>query len=163
MNFYCLRPLHIDDEIKIQAYTEYDTLDFLHWGSALIENNRFYVAEGSIVCDLVSFNDSANFAVSKRIRDKLLKNSITGFGLFPITIDGHNEDYFGFMNISEAGPILNLDELNNYETEHILFDRSSWDGSGIFHLKNSAINVVTQDVANLLLSENYSNIEISPL
>jgi|688.fasta_scaffold565472_1 hypothetical protein len=161
--FFRFRSEHIKDMIRIQSLVAYNTLDFIDNKSILIANNQFIIQSGSKVCDLLPFNDSSNFAISERLKKTLEQNNITGWGCFPILISGVKENYYGFQNFSKAGPILNLQALNSYEAEFIQFDIGTWDGSDIFHLEDTAINVIVPKVKMILEAGGFSNLEILPL
>lgn len=150
--------------IKIQSYEKYNTLSLLSSDDTPLKKNpTFYIKEGKKLFDIVQFNDSMNFAISTKFKMLLEKNKFTGWSSFPIKIDAVTEQYYAFMNVSKAGPILNLEALNNYETEFTEFDVSSWDGSDIFHLKDTLLNVCTEKVKMIIEDADISNIEIKPL
>ncbi len=162
-NFFRFRSKHLLNVLRIQSIIEYNTMDFISYNSILIANNQFKIQSGNIVCDLLPFNDSSNFAISERVKNILEENFITGWGCFPIEIFGLNEKYFGFQYLSKAGKILNLQALNSYETESIEFEIDSWNGSDIFHLEDTAINVMVPRVKEILESAGFTNLEILPL
>lgn len=163
MNFYKFRGAYSKNEARIQADVEYDTQSFLGVETPLVYFNKFKVAQGKTLYDIVEFHDSTNFAISEKLNNILLENNVTGWKSFPIVIDGRNESFYAFQNLSEAGPILNLDALNRYETEITEFDIKTWDGSDIFHLKDTGINVCTEKVMELIERNRVSNIKIRPL
>lgn len=161
--FYRFRSEHKKGVYRIQPIEEYDTLDFLGIECPLIENNKFTIKMGTKVFDILPFNDSSNFSISKRVKDLLEQNQIKGWSCFPIVINGINGEYFAFQNLSKAGPITNLEAVNNYETENYEFDVNTWNGSDIFHLEDTAINVCTRKVKEILEKAKITNLEILPL
>ncbi|MBK7911438.1 hypothetical protein [Candidatus Pollutiaquabacter sp.] len=161
--FYRFRAEDKKGSVRIKSKVDYDTLDILRKDSPLIENNQFFIANGTKFFDIVQFDDSLNFAISKKMKNLLDSNNITGWRCFPIVIENSKEEYFGFQNTGIAGPITNLEAVNNYETEFREFDITTWDGSDIFNLDGSLFNVCTERVIDLLQKERVSNLEIAYL
>ena len=54
----------------------------------------------------------------------------------------------------------NLEAVNNYETDYREFDTETWDGSDIFNLQNTLLNVCTARVKELLESTKITNKQI---
>jgi hypothetical protein len=161
--FYRFRPADEKDCLRIQASVKYDTLDLIRQDSPLTKSNDFTIAAGKYTNDIIQFDDSLNFAISKRLKLLLENNNVYGWSSFPINIKGLNEAYFAFQVISVAGPILNLDAVNNYETEFREFDINTWDGKEIFSLKDTLLNVCTERVKDMFMRSNITNIKIMPL
>ena len=161
--FYRFRSAHNKNVYRIQPLEEYDTLDFLHEKTPLIQHNLFTITEGTKAFEILPFNDSSNFAISKRMKELLEQNDIKGWSSFPIIINGLEDEYFAFQNLSKAGPITNLDAVNDFETDNHEFDVNTWDGSDVFHLENTGMNVCTEKVKNILEKAKISNLEILPL
>ena len=72
-------------------------------------------------------------------------------------------NYYLPIIISIAGPILNLDALNSYETENVEFDRSTYDGSNIFSLENTLLFVCDEKVKNILEKQEITNLKFRNL
>lgn len=161
--FYKFKGAWKKDVIRIQSLVEYDTLSLISQDSPLVQNSKFKIKQGSKLYDIIHFNDSQNFAISQKVKDILETNEFIGWDCFPILIEDINEKYFAFQNISEAGPILNLDAINRLETDRREFDIKSWNGADIFHLQDTLVNVCTGKVKEILVRENISNLDISPL
>lgn len=149
--------------LQIQSEIKYPTLVILGKVTELKTNNRFSIDKGNKKFDLIEFADSRHFAISQKFKDCLDTNQIIGYDTFELIIDGINEKYYGFQNIVEAGPILNQDDLMEMKTESIEFDLSTWDGSEIFHLKNTLLHICTERVKNIIEENKLTNIEFKPL
>lgn len=161
--FYRFRPADVKDCLRIQASVNYNTLDLIREDSPLIKSNSFTIATGKYANDIIQFDDSLSFAISKRLKLLLEDNNVSGWSSFPINIKGLTESYFAFQVVSVAGPILNLDAVNNYETEFREFNINTWDGKEIFSLKDTLLNVCTERVRDIFVKENITNIKIMPL
>jgi hypothetical protein len=161
--FYRIDGAYKKSAVRIQPLEEYDTLKILDKTSRLNSNSIFKIKEGKKIFDIIQFYDSSNFAISDRVKKVLEENNISGWSCFKIKIDGINENYYVFQNISKAGRILNLDAINNYETENREFDKNTWDGSDIFNLENTLLNIVTPKVKEVLEKAKVTNLEILPL
>lgn len=161
--FYRFRPEDKKGCIRIKAGIEYDTLKLIAEESPLIKSNQFTVAAGSKWFDLVQFEDSMNFAISEKMKEALTQNHISGWDCFPIVIERAPQKYFGFQTLGGAGPILNLEALNNYETDVTEFDLSTWDGSDIFSLEETLLHACTPKVKQVLEKAEISNLEMFAL
>jgi hypothetical protein len=149
-------------EILIQPKIDFNTLELIGSESPLVKYPDFNVKKGTKKFDILSFNNSSNFAISEKLKVLLEKNNLTGWSCFPIVIEGLNEKYYAFQNLSEAGIILNLEDYNSYEEECIKFNVNNWSKSDIFHLKDSLINVCTKKVKDILENSEITNIEFNP-
>jgi hypothetical protein len=149
--------------LQIQSEIKYPTLVILGKETELKKNNKFSIDKGKKLFDLIEFADSRHFAISQRFKDCMDINQINGYSTFELIIDGINEKYYGFQNIAEVGPILNQDDLMEMKTESIEFDLSTWDGSEIFHLKDTLLHVCTERVKNIIEENKLTNIEFKPL
>ena len=149
---------------KIKGQNDYDSTAVLSVNSILKEKNIFDVYEGKKLFDIIQFADSTcNFAISKKLKKVLDEGNISGWDCFPIEIEGIQEVYYAFVNTSKAGEILNLNDVINYLTEYREFDISTWNGSSIFYLDKTTLNVCTEEVMNLILKEKITNIEFNSL
>lgn len=161
--FYAFGGAWKKDSIRIQTETLYNTVTLIDLKSPLVQNPLFSIKQGNKLYDIIHFNDSQNIAISEKLRDLFVENGISGWDCFKIDIKNLKENYYAFVNNSKAGPIENLDELNSYETERVLFDIKTWGGTDIFYLENSLLNVCTEKVKDIFLKNKISNIEISLL
>lgn len=149
--------------IEIKADTKYDQLEAFYNPHILKKNNTFKVYKGKKEFDLVGYQDPYNFAISGKVKDLLLKNNITGWDCYPIIIEGINSDYYGFHITGKAGPITSLDEDGDPMHDRTEFDISTWDGSDIFSLENTAIKVCIIKVKEILEKAKITNIEFVDL
>lgn len=149
--------------ILIEPKAKYDSIENLDEYSTLINNNVFFIDEGEKVFDVLRFAYGHNFAISSRFKELLEKNNISGWGCFPIIIEGLDECFFAFQNLGKAGPILNLEALNNYETENTEFDIDTWDHSDIFNLQDTLVNACTTKVKEIIEEAKITNISIDLL
>lgn len=149
--------------IRPQPKIQYDTLALLSVDSKLRENNNFYIVKGKKETDFIQFYDSQCFAISESVKKVFKEENVTGWDCFPIIIDGTSKLYYAFINASEAGVVTNRASVNNGETNRLKFEMSSWDGSDIFHLKDTLINVCTARVKEILEKKKFKNIDIYPL
>jgi hypothetical protein len=151
------------DVVRILPRSLYDPVSLLNLGSGLSEGEVFYIDEGHKVYGIIEFNDPSNFAISFKVKKILEDNRVTGWGCFPIRIEGIASPYFAFLNLAKAGPILNLEDVNNYRTKNRHFDVATWDGSDIFNLENTLLHVCVPRVKKLLIEAKVTNLEILPL
>lgn len=163
MIFFTIRSQRKKNEITILSRKYYDKLRFVTKDDYENGINSFTIDEGKILFDVVRFADSLNFAISEKFKNLLTDNKISGLSYFPITIEGVVERYHGIVVTSKAGPTLNLEAVNNYETDNREFDIKTWDGSDVFTLKDSLVIVVTPKVKHLLESARITNIDLFPL
>lgn len=162
-SFYIFTTNYTKGEIRPQPAVEYNTLALLDENSPLIKDNAFYIAKGKKEYDMIQFNNSSCIAITEKVKKLLEDNKITGWGSFPIRIDGAISEYFAFQNLAKAGPITNRSALMNHETEHVEFDISTWDGSDIFHLEDTLLNVCTPRVKDIFEKAKLKNLLIKPL
>ncbi len=162
-NLYKFGGAYKRSSIKIHTDLEYNTLELLNEETLLLKAPSFYVFQGKKEFDILQFSHSSCFAISEKLKSILEDNQITGWSCFPINIKGIENKYFAFQNLSKAGPLTNLEALNNYETEFREFDINTWNGSDIFHLKDTLLNVCTERVKSIFESSKITNIEILPL
>jgi hypothetical protein len=161
--FYMLDGAYKENAITIQSEVSYNTIKIFNGSNSEKIISNFRIEDGNELNDIVQFADSSNFAISEKLKSILEINQITGWSCFPIKINGINEKYYAFQNLSKAGKILNLDEINNYTTKHRIFDLKTWDGSDIFNLDNTLINVISSKVKEILELSKITNAEIVPL
>ena len=102
--------------------------------------------------------------ISDRFHQALVEAEITGWSDYKVEIEGSEDrQYHGFIVDGKAGPILNLDALNNFEADRTKFDLKSWDGSDIFNLKGTLIVACTERVANIIRKFKFTNVELEEL
>jgi hypothetical protein len=149
--------------IEIKTKIEYERYEILGLNSTLIKNNNFAIGKGKKLFDFIHFMDDMNFAISKRVKELLEANAVTGWKCFPIVIKDLPEEYYAFQNMGCAGRILNLEDINNRVSENREFDINTWDGSDIFNLDNTLLNVCTPRVKEILEKAKLTNMMIEPL
>lgn len=161
--FYMLEGAYEENAITIQSEVSYNTLEIFNGNDEEKIVSTFTIDDGNELNDIVQFADSSNFAISENLKSILESNHITGWSCFPIEIKGIKEKYYAFQNLSKAGKILNIDDINSYTTKHRIFDLKTWDGSDIFNLDNTLLNVITPKVKNIIEIAKVTNVEILPL
>ena len=150
--------------IQVDPIEEIDSLKMLDLNTKLLSNSIFKVNKGKKWLDFIPYESSGNFLISKNVKDILTSNNVQGISFFPTNIEVYPEkEYFGIIIISLAGPILNLEKLNNYEEEEIKFDLETWNGTDFFTLQKTLIFAITKKVKNILEKEKFTNIEIEVL
>ncbi|WP_408040217.1 hypothetical protein [Tenacibaculum amylolyticum] len=150
--------------IQVDPIKEIDSLTMLNEDTILLKENSFKVNKGTKWLDVIPYESSMNFLISKRLKTALVNENVSGVVFFPTTIINHPEkEYYGLIINSLAGPILNLEKLNNYEDEHIDFDFSTWKKTDFFTLTDTLIFGITERIKSLLEKGKYSNIEIERL
>lgn len=163
INFYRFNGAYKKGAVRIAPLAKYNTLKILDDDTELNAETVFQVKVGVKMFDIIQFFDSMSFAISEKVKDLLEANNVTGWKCFKIKIEGINENYYAFQNLAKAGPILNLEAINNYEAENREFDLNTWDGSDVFNLENTLLNVITLRVKNILEENKVTNIRILPL
>ncbi|OQA97047.1 MAG: hypothetical protein BWY22_01473 [Bacteroidetes bacterium ADurb.Bin217] len=158
MIFYNLDSADKRGAIEIQTEIPFKTGMHIPSDSNMITNNLFEVSKGKIFYDTIMFSDSfEHFAISKKLKELLEVNNICGWTCFPIIIKNHDVEYFVFQPTFIAGEILNLNKVNNYE-ENLKFDLNTWNGAGIFSLKNTTLILCTEFVKDLITKNKITNI-----
>jgi hypothetical protein len=120
-------------------------------------------ARGKNWYDIIQFDDSSFFVVSERVKELFVSKNITGLQLAKVNIVDAPVNYYLPIITSIAGPILNLDALNAYETENVEFDRRTYDGSNIFSLENTLLFVCDEKVKNILEKQEITNLKFRNL
>lgn len=163
MLFYRFRPEDQKGCVRLKPRTAYDTLNVVGRSSPLQAANEFRIARGRTWFDVAQFDDSLNFAISRKMKDALAEHRVSGWDCFPIAVPNAPQEYFAFQTLGKAGPILNLEALNNYETDRTEFDESTWDGSDIFNLENTLVVACVPRVKEVLEQARIGNLEYFPL
>ena len=148
--------------IKIQSlYSRFNGLEPISLDSPLVSQNQFRVDSGKKWYDLLQFADCFHFAISRKVKDLLEQEGITGWNSFPIEIvDEPTKDYHAFFVDAMVGKLTNLEALNAYETEVHEFDLSSWEGTDFFSHEDSLNIICTEKVKILLERKKVSNMEL---
>lgn len=161
--FYSFGTDYKRSAVEIETKIPFKSGDHIPLDSEMITNNVFEIVKGKKFFDLVGFADSdLHFAISKRFKELLEVNNVKGWACFPIVLNGSDEEYFVFQPTFVAGPILNLEKVNRYE-EQVKFDINTWDGSGIFTLKNTTLIACTEEVKQLIEEAGITNIDFQEL
>lgn len=141
----------------------YDHTELASLNSPIATNNRCTRASGTKWYDFVQLYDSFQFAISDRVRVALRTEGITGWDSIALDIPEAPTTYHLFFPTSKAGPILNLEALNNYGTEILEFDLGTWDGKDVFSLHETTFIICTGRVRQVLEAIKATNTEIGPL
>ena len=136
--------------VTLKASVPYDGSILPGPDSPIARSNLCSRASGTKWYDLAQFFDSLQFAISDRVKSALLAEGITGWGSVALDIPEAPTAYHLFFPTCTVGPILNLEALNNYETEIIDFDLSTWDGSDVFTLRDTLYILVAERVHRVL-------------
>ena len=149
-------------EIRPQPLHDYERMGMISNDCVLKKHNDFKVAAGKKWADVLGFYDSTNLIISDRVKTALEQHEMKGWGSFPINIIGfEDKKYHAFFPVTVVGKILNLEAVNNYETDHCEFDLSTWNGDEIFTNAETLNTVCTKKVKDLLESIKTTNVEFS--
>lgn len=158
--FYYIRSLSKKGVIQIAPRVEFEEFELLEKNTPLINNNIFDVTKGKVFYDIIEFSGCLHLAISEKTKKLLIGNLTTGWDCFPIEINNYTEKkYYGFQVLAKAGPITNLEKVNNYRAKYIEFQYNSWNGEDIFNLENTLLIVCTTKVKEFLERELISNIK----
>jgi hypothetical protein len=150
--------------VRLEANVKYGTLSMLNNESPLLKSDVIIKrARGKNWYDVIQFDDSSFFVVSERVKELFVSKNITGLQLAKVNIVDAPVNYYLPIITSIAGPILNLDALNAYETENVEFDRRTYDGSNIFSLENTLLFVCDEKVKNILEQQEITNLKFRNL
>lgn len=145
-------------EILIESTTDYDMLDVFRNKKNTQLPTDFVISEGSIFYDVVGFQDTANFAISSRFRDLLLKHEITGWNSYKINIKDVNNDYYGFQIEGKCGKILHPKEEGFYTG--LKFEKVNNEISDFCSPEETGMIICSSKVKDLLEEYKISNYEL---
>lgn len=121
-------------------------------------NFPMFISEGSKFYDIISFQDTCNFGVSEKLKNALIKNSVTGFTIYPITVNNSTINCFGFQVTGSCGNLIKPKEEGFYLGYK--FDIQTWDGSDFFSPKGSNLLFCTEKVKKIVDKLKITNAEI---
>ncbi len=146
--------------IRIEANIEYSSLSMVNSDSPLLNKNvSIKKTIGKNWHDIVQFEDSSFFVVSEKLKQIFDREKISGVELVKVNVTDAPVNYYLPIVKSIAGPILNLEALNSYETEKIEFDNSTYDGSNIFSLQDTLLFLCDEIVKKAIDEETITNIK----
>lgn len=146
-------------EILIESFINYDHQKLRKAEFDQIEPFEFRVSEGENLFDVIGYQDTSNFAISKKLYNLLRKNKITGWKGYEIYIVGKREKYYGFQVIGKCGP-LNMPKKMGFYTGY-KFDYDSWDGSDFFSPDGTMLLFCTSRVYELFKKNKITNAELT--
>lgn len=159
--FYDLGIERKKNEALIQSVLEYDEQKVRKAELTPQEPFEMEISEGKTLFDIVGFQDTSNFAVSKRLYDLLKENEITGWKGYEISIKGKDEIYYGFQVTGKCGK-LNMPAEAGFYTGY-KFDHSSWDKSDFFSPDETMLLFCTEKVQALLKKQKVTNAELTDI
>ncbi len=158
--FYFIRSLSKNGVIQITPRVEFEKFKLLDKDTPLIKNNIFDITKGKVFYDIIEFSGCLHLAITEKTKNLLISNLTTGLDFFPIEIYNYAEKkYYSLQVLAKAGPITNLDKVNNYRAKYVEFKFNSWKGEDIFNLENTLSIVCTTKVKEFLERELISNIK----
>lgn len=165
MELYRIRESLPKSSIRVLPIDQYNLSELISRHSVFPLMNKVKIRMGTVWNDILPFTDVGNFAISERIKKLLEDAELSGWSCDPIIIEGFNErPYFVFRITSDvAGEIMNIEELNRYETDRVQFDINTWDGSDFFTLKNTAIIACTSRVKDVFIGQKIKGLSFSLL
>lgn len=157
--FYDLGIERKKNEALIQSVLEYDEQKIRKAELTPQEPFEMEISEGKTLFDIVGYQDTSNFAISKRLYDLLKENEITGWKGYEISIKGKDEIYYGFQVTGKCGKLDMPAEAGFYTGYK--FDHGSWDGSDFFSPDETMLLFCTEKVQTLLKKQNVTNAELA--
>ncbi len=155
--FYGFYAKHQWRELLIEPVIHCYTFKLLEESDPIVSDSRYKVVKGAKQYDVVSYLNWSQFLISERLKKVLEDGGFNGFKCFSADVEGITKQYFGWLNINEAGPIVKEDR----DADIVWFDLNTWRGYDIFHLKGTFLNVCTQEVKDVIEGAAISNIEFS--
>ncbi len=156
--FFAFDAKHLWREIQIAPINDYYTFKLLNESDPIVLDAKYYVKKGTKLYDVVTYEDWSQFLISKRLKDILEREDFNGYKCFSAEIEGVSEEYFGWLNINEVGPVIKKSD-DNYI---VWFKLNTWHNYDFFHLKGTFRNVCTKKVKEVLEKEGITNIKFRP-
>ena len=156
--FFSFYPKHLSRELQIEPVLKYYSYKLLKKTDPIVLNSKYTIKKGTKQFDIITYFNWSQFLISEKFKNVLEKNEFCGYECFPAEIIGLTCKYFGWLNTSEAGPIVK----ESRETHEIWFDLKTWNNYDIFHLRDTFMNICTSEVKEMIEKENITNIEFSP-
>ncbi len=116
------------------------------------------ISEGKILYDIIGYQDTSNFAISKRLYDLLKENEITGWRAYEVSIKGQSNSYYGFQITGRCSKLDIPNEAGFYTGYK--FDSSTWDKSDFFSPDETMLLFCTEKVQKLFKKYKITNAEL---
>jgi len=156
--FYDLGIERKKNEALIQSVVEYDEQKVRKAELTPQEPFEMEISEGKNLYDIIGYQDTSNFAISKRLYDLLKENNITGWKGYEISINGQSDSYYGFQVTSKCGKLDMPKEAGFYTGYN--FDSSTWDESDFFSPDETMLLFCTEKVEKLFKKHKITNAEL---
>ncbi len=147
------------NEVLLQSVAEYDEHKVRKAEVIPIEPFKMEVSEGLYLYDIVGFQDTSNFAISKRVYELLRDSGITGWQGYDIDIKGNRRGYYGFQVTGKCGEIFMPPKPGFYTGYK--FELETWDKSDFFSPNGTMLLFCTDKVQKLFKEHNILNIELT--
>lgn len=158
MDYYFIGWAQTRGEIILQPTIEYDEQKIKIGKYRPSQSFPVKIAKGNKFYDVCYFADPFNFSISERLKNIFLENGFTGWGYYPLAIEGSAEQYYGFTVLGTCGPIKKPSTpgwVIGYE-----FDLKTWDGSDFFCPQDTLHTFFTDKVKYVLEKNKVSNFGI---
>ena len=146
------------DEALLQSFAEYDGQKIMKAESTPQEPFEMEISEGTTLYDVVGYQDTWNFAISKKMYDLLKSNKVTGWEGYRITIKGIEDVYFGFQVTGKCGALFSPKEEGFYTG--FRFDHNSWGNSDFFSPDGTMLIFCTEKVRSLFKIHKITNVSL---
>lgn len=156
--FYDLGIERKKDEALIESTVEYDEQRIRKAELTPQEPFKMKISEGIKLYDIVGYQDTANFAISRRLYTLLKNDEITGWKGYRILIEDRSDDYYGFQVTGKCGK-LDMPRQSGFYTGY-KFDYSTWDKSDFFSPSETTLLFCTDRVQRLFKKHKVTNAEL---
>lgn len=142
----------------LKSLVKYDEQKLLK--AEIIPKNIFEmeISEGKCFYDIIGYQDTSNFAISKKLYDLLVENKISGWKGYEISIKKQNQKYYGFQVTGKCGKLEKPNKIGFYIGYK--FDYNTWDKSDFFSPENTMLVFCTDKVQKLFIKHKITNSEI---
>ncbi len=159
--FYRIGIKREKQEALIQSLAEYDQIKLKKAEFTPIIPFKMEITEGSLLYDIVGFQDTSNFAISERLYNLLKEHHITGWKGYEISIKGVDKRYYGIQVVGKCGKLEQPNEAGFYTGYK--FDYGSWDKNDLFSPDETVLLFCTKKVRDLLQKNKFTNIELTDI
>ena len=146
------------DEALIESFVEYDQQKIMKAELTPQEPFEMEISEGKRLYDIVGYQDTSNFAISKRLYDLLQDEKITGWKGYRVMVKERNDSYYGFQVTGKCGK-LNMPKEAGFYTGY-KFDYNTWDKSDFFSPVETALLFCTERVQDLFKKHRITNAKL---
>lgn len=160
MEFTTIRVAQKRSQIRLRAEVKYDMFS-KELDKFIVINNIFSIDEGKKIFDYIEDQGPLKF-MSERFKNLLEENNIKGLQFYPIIIENTDLKYFYYIE-NQCESIYKKDEDGDRIYGTFQIDLASWDGSDIFHLKDSGATVCTSRVKEIIEKAKITNVEFEDL